>query len=153
MAKRLQNRPNSPDNAAAQERRIKVLNYRIQHQSLRAIANKLGVSHQTVKNDLDRAMEELHKTETQRTADYRMMELQRLEVACSAIMRKVIDGDISAVDEYRKLSESRRKLLGVDAPVQVDLNTGKRVDLSEMTDEELLAYGDFGGDESSETAS
>ncbi len=122
MAKRLKNLPNSPDNVAAQDRRIQVLNYRIQHQSLRAIAKKLNVSHQTVKNDLDKAMEELHKTETQRTADYRMMELQRLEVACSAIMRKVVEGDISAVDEYRKLSESRRKLLGLDGPVSVKLD-------------------------------
>ncbi len=122
MARQLKNLPGSPDNVASQERRIKVLNYRIQHQSLRAIANKLGVSHQTVKNDLDKAMEELHGTETQRTADYRMMELQRLEVACSAIMRKVLDGDISAIDEYRKLGESRRKLLGLDSPTSVKLD-------------------------------
>lgn len=141
MAKKLRQSPRSPQSLSQQQRRIKVLEYRIQHASLRRIADKLGVSHQTIKNDLDKAMEDLHKQENQRTRDYQMMELQRLELASTSIIKRVLEGDVEAIGEYRRLSESRRKLLGLDMPTSLkvdatmdaEINTSVNTEIGEET--------------------
>lgn len=153
MPKGLTNKKASPQNVERQEKKLKALEYRLMHFSSRSIAEKLGVSHQTVMNYLNESMDELRRQETHKAADYRMMELQRLERASAAIMKPVLEGEISAVDEYRKLSESRRKLLGLDSPFVHEIVRGDKVDLSELSDEELLAYGDSGGEASSEATS
>jgi hypothetical protein len=45
----------------------------------------------------------------------RALELQRLETALHALMSKVRQGDLAAIDRWLKLCESRRKLLGLNA--------------------------------------
>lgn len=157
MGKNMQHQPSSPQSLSAKERRILALRYRIQqHASLRDIAKVLKVSHQTIKNDLDKALQELHKTEMHKAKHYRLIELQRLENASYAIFQKVLEGDLPAIDEYRKLSESRRKLLGLDMPasLKVDANVDAEVSTNVNTEigvgEETMRFiqrlrGDFQG--------
>jgi len=45
----------------------------------------------------------------------RALELQRLETALHALVSKVHEGDLAAIDRWLKLCESRRKLLGLNA--------------------------------------
>lgn len=137
MAKNLRHNPNSPQKFSARERRIQVLKYRIQHASLRAIADKLGVSHQTVANDLTRALDELHQTELKEARNFRMLELQRLELASNAIIERVLQGELEAVAQYRLLSESRRKLLGLDAPTALDVRLEEATPLTDLPAQEL----------------
>lgn len=137
MAKNLRHNPNSPQKFGARERRIQVLKYRIQHASLRAIADKLGVSHQTVANDLTKALDELHQTELKEARNFRMLELQRLELASNAIIERVLQGELEAVAQYRLLSESRRKLLGLDAPTALDVRLEEATPLTDLPAQEL----------------
>lgn len=163
MQKNLQHQPTSPQRLTQRERRLKVLDLRKQHFSLRDIAKAINTSHQTVKNDLDKALKELCEAEHHKAAEYRMIELQRLERVSHHVLSQALavgtDGKIAvnlqAVEEYRRLSESRRKLLGLDAPVQheVGFRNPEELDFSDLTDEELLAYGKTGKGDSAEASS
>jgi len=71
-------------------------------------------AYKDVKRELDRLRED--------TADdaqmVRQLELERFDVALDAIFAQVKRGNLGAVDRFIRLSESRRKLLGLDAPTR-----------------------------------
>lgn len=152
MAKNLVHSPRSPEKVNALDRRIRVLDLRKQHFSLRDIARVVKVSHQTVKNDLDQSLQELSKTEQHKTEEYRMLELQRLERVSHHVLTSALstdkDGKVSvnlqAVEEYRRLSESRRKLLGLDMPasLKVDATVGGEINANVNSDigEETMRF-------------
>jgi hypothetical protein len=52
----------------------------------------------------------------------RTYELARLDALAEAIAPKVKAGDIKAVHTAIRIGESRRRLLGLDAPVKIDAN-------------------------------
>lgn len=114
MTKTPESRRITPHKAKIKERRRKVLAYRQLHMNLNAIAAALGVTRQTVKSDLAAVMEDLHLEGALSAKGYLGIELQRLDMACMAIVEKVLEGNIQAIESYRKLCESRRKLLGLD---------------------------------------
>lgn len=59
--------------------------------------------------------------------EYRQMQLQQIETAKRAIMPRVQKGDDKAIASLNALMNREAKLLGMDAPVQVQLET-KQVD-------------------------
>jgi len=63
-----------------------------------------------------------------------LMEEQRLDAMLLSIDRAVKAGHLGAVDRALRISESRRKLLGLDATTK---NTNLNIDLNELTDEQL----------------
>ena len=93
--------------------------------SLRDIASTLEeefqikCSYQTVKTDLDAVLAELIETEISEAKALRAMELARLDGLLEALAPAVDAGDIGAINSALRVAESRRKLLGVDAPVKV----------------------------------
>lgn len=101
---------------AALRRRFQALELRKAGLSLANIAATLHVSASQVGRDLRQALELVHKAETLRLTHLRLLESERLDTASLAIARKVKQGDISAIDRWLKLSEARRKLLGIDQP-------------------------------------
>jgi len=150
----LRHKPTSKEKLGAKERRQKVLDMRLLGASLRRIAEKIGVSHETVRGDLQKALEELSETERAKAEHLRGLELQRLDVAVNAIGSKVLDGDLGAIDRWLKISERRARLLGLDAPDASNIHvTGSA--LTEMSNDELrrivaarqkaLESGDNGG--------
>ncbi len=150
----LRHKPTSKEKMRAKERRQKVLDMRLLGASLRRIADKIGVSHETVRNDLQKALEELSETERAKAEHLRGLELQRLDVALNAIGSKVLEGDLGAIDRWLKISERRARLLGLDAPDASNIHvTGSA--LTEMSNDELrrivaarqkaLESGDNGG--------
>jgi hypothetical protein len=84
----------------------------------------MGISPQTahayVTEALEKGMAEIHE----RGRAYVFTELARLEQPVAFLQRAIRRGDTDAIREHRSLSESRRKLLGLDA--QPDSDTGAR---------------------------
>lgn len=123
----------------AAERRQQALELRKQGQSYRALATALGVSVSTAHTAIQQALAELAELEHESAAEYRAMELERLDTLTVEAWRvlsvthplvsggKVIKGyaddgpKLGAIDRLLRISESRRKLLGLDAPAKTAL--------------------------------
>lgn len=103
----------------AAERRQKALELRKQAQSYRAIGDQLNVSAKTAHQDVQTALAELAELEHASAAEYRTLEEARLDAAAEAIWPKVAKGDLDAVHAWVRISESRRRLRGLDAPQKI----------------------------------
>lgn len=109
------------------------------------IADRLGVSHATINRDfkaLDLMYQERAATDI---ATAKGIDLERLDDLILALWPRAKAGSIEAIDSVRALMAARSKLLGLDAPKQVEL-AGPRggpiphtVAVKEMTDDELRA--------------
>lgn len=117
---RLSNHPAGTEERTA-ERRLKVLNFRKVGWSEGAIAKALGVSRATVHRDRDRTLADLLKEQNTSREEDRALELARLDAVWSKIFPLALTADIRAADVCLRYSESRRKLLGLDTPVKVEL--------------------------------
>lgn len=112
-------------------RREIVLELRKQGKTYRAIAEavrqQLGdelpagwderYAYKDVKRELDRLRDEIAEDAQM----IRQLELERLDLALDAILPMVRKGNLGAVDRLIRLSESRRKLLGLDAPQRQEM--------------------------------
>jgi hypothetical protein len=108
---------------AARERRIKALELRKAAVSYRAIGDTLGVSEAQAHRDVQEALAALVEQERSSAEELRQLELERLDMAALAIVPQVRKGGLAAVAQWVRLSESRRKLLGLDAPTKVASTT------------------------------
>jgi hypothetical protein len=131
---------------AAAERRAKAFELRRAGLPYRGIARELGISEKTAHQDVQRVLAGLAEIERQSAEEYRALELDRLgelQVEATRILRqthplisggKVLSGftsdgkpfgltdpapKLAAIDRLLRISESRRKLLGLDAPTQI----------------------------------
>lgn len=117
------------------DRRSKCLNLRIQGLSYRAIADQLAkegikLSHMSVKNHVNAALDEVKTQTAEEAQHYIQLELERLNIAQAAAMKGMMTGDPQAVNAFVKVCESRRKLLGLDAPVQLQIQQGLQSELT-----------------------
>lgn len=102
---------------AAAERRVKALDLRKRGASYRAIGAQLHVSEAQAHRDVAAALGALAKLEHASAAEYRSMELERLDLALLALAPKLAAGDPQIVNAWVRVSESRRRLLGLDQPI------------------------------------
>jgi hypothetical protein len=100
----------------AAERRLQVLELRKQCKPFRAIGEQLGVSGKTAWQDYQQAMAELAELEQAEAETMRLLESARLDMAREALAPKVMRGNAEAIEAWRRLSESYRKLWGLDRP-------------------------------------
>lgn len=127
------------------ENRNRALELRKSGASYRQIGEALGISmqraHQLVMDELDR----LAHLRLGNADELRRLELERLEMGALAIVSQVRKGEIPAVKVWVRISESRRKLLGLDAPVKVAPTDPEgnalplSPDLTRLSEEELSA--------------
>jgi hypothetical protein len=103
----------------AADRRVQALDLRKAGKSYRAIAQTLGCDVATAHRDVQQALAALAELERQTAEEYRALELARLDMAMEAIATKVAKGNLDAVHAWVRLSESRRKLLGLDKPTLI----------------------------------
>jgi DNA-binding CsgD family transcriptional regulator len=103
----------------AAERPIRAFELRKQGYSYREIGVVLGVSHKTAHEDVQRVLAELATLRQASAAEYVAMELERLDMAQQALAAHLETGDPQIVNSWVKVSESRRKLLGLDAPTKI----------------------------------
>jgi lambda repressor-like predicted transcriptional regulator len=117
---------------AIEDRRAKVWELRKAGYSLRAIANELGVSHETIRQDMAQTMAQVHALNLAGATEYREIELARLDDIIARLyplvfppkhpITKIIPPpDLAAVDRYYKAVDMRAKLLGLYAPAQTQL--------------------------------
>jgi hypothetical protein len=130
---------------AIAERQARAMDLRKRGKSFRYIGRELGVNEATACRDVHAVVEALNEMALDDADTYRRMELERLDALLDAITPKVQRGDAFAIDTARKLSESRRKLLGLDAPTKVAPTNPKGDapyvprDLSKLSEEQLQA--------------
>lgn len=103
----------------ATERRIKVLAYRKAGATYRAIADTLAVSLATVHDDMQRAYAELNEQQQAEAAEAQALEAARLDDLQRACWQQAMSGNLKAIETARRISESRRKLFGLDAPTLI----------------------------------
>ena len=104
---------------AAAARRVAAVQLRMAGASYRTIAQKLGVSHVQAFKDVRAALKTTRVELTETTEEMITLEYARLEAATLAIAERVMKGDLKAIDCWIRLSESRRRLLGLDAPNKI----------------------------------
>jgi hypothetical protein len=114
----ISNAPTGKRETAA-ARRQQALEWRKSGLSYRAIGEKLGVSEKTAYEDVQTALAHLAELEQASAEEYRTLELMRLDMALLALAPKMKLGDPQVVNAWVKVSESRRKLLGLDAPTKI----------------------------------
>jgi hypothetical protein len=105
--------PGQKENAA--ERHVRAFELRKQGYSYRRIGVALGVSAKTVHADVRGVLAELAETRLESAAEYVTMELEHLDIAQQALYQHMSSGDPQIINAWIKVSESRRKLLGLDA--------------------------------------
>jgi hypothetical protein len=103
------------------ERRQRALDLRKNGATYRQIADTLAVSLQVAYEDVQRPLAELAALEQTSAEELRTMELMRLDAAQLALAPKMKLGDPQVVNAWVRVSESRRKLLGLDAPAKTAL--------------------------------
>lgn len=115
---RLSSRKHRVKSAERLERLERVFALMVVGKTERQIAAEMGVSPAGA-HAMCHAIIDIYTERRGELADkYRSMELQRLEHATAALAPKVKKGNLLAIDRWVRLSESRRKLLGVDAPTK-----------------------------------
>lgn len=105
---------------------------RVQGHGYDEIAAHIGVSvdevHKLIRDELDRQI----GTEVADIELARMLDLERLDEALNAIWEGVIEGNRIAIETMLKLQQARAKLLGLDAPIRIDIEQQVRRQAAEM---------------------
>lgn len=104
------------------ERRAKAFALRKMGFSYLAIAKKLECSEGTVFNDVHAVLKDLAKQASEDAAEYRAMELERLDAALNAIHAQVKTGHLGAITVWLKIIEKRAKLMGLDMASALEIS-------------------------------
>lgn len=120
--------------AEAAGRARQALQLRINGATFTAIAETLDVSPSTAHKYVARALADIPRAEAD---ELRTLECQRLDALQRAHWEMALAGDAAATDRVIRIIDRRAKLLGLDAPQQVEI-AGADVDL-DATVNRLLA--------------
>lgn len=108
----------------AAERAHRALDLRIAGAAYRQIGQQLGVSYQTAFRDVQDALAELDALKKKKAERLRDLELKRCDKLTLALQTQARAGDVKAIRTLLGIMERRAKLLGLDAPQQIDATTG-----------------------------
>ena len=122
----------SPKRVEIAERRKIVMALRAEGMRLNAIAEALSqkgitgpkgapVTEGTISKDIKACLKALAEDTDASAEEFRGMEMQRLDMVLSALAKKVRLGDVAAIAQWHKNIEVRAKLLGLNAPVQIQV--------------------------------
>lgn len=103
----------------AADRRVQALDLRKSGASYRQIGGQLSISEAQAYRDVQRGLANLAELEQSSADEYRALELVRLDMAVLALAPKLRLGDPAVISAWVRVSESRRKLLGLDAPTKI----------------------------------
>lgn len=101
------------------QRRSEAYRLRVAGLSLRAIAARLNISHTQARRDVEGAFREWQSIELADRATLVALESERLDLARLSLAPRVAKGDLGAVDRWIRISESYRRLHGLDAPMKI----------------------------------
>ncbi|MGL5924647.1 hypothetical protein [Chroococcidiopsis sp.] len=111
-------------------RRLQAMELRKAGKNYRAIGKELGISEAQAHRDVATVVKSITKLSTETALEHQALELERLEMAMAAIAPQVQKGYLQAIDRWLRLCESRRKLLGIDAPAKQEINSNTAISLS-----------------------
>ena len=103
-----------------QERRLKALQLRKRGLSPYEIAGVLKVSEGTVREDIKRSLAAYDTLEQREVEEMRHLELERLDDLWRGVYDDAVTGDVQSVKAALMIVERRSKLLGLDAPKQIE---------------------------------
>jgi hypothetical protein len=107
--------------------------------SERTIARRLNISPSTAHADVVWVRQERRRRAgTLDLAYHRQVELERLEAVHNALSPAMSKGNINAARTVVRASESRRRLLGLDAPVRIEHVVDPVADLLNTADPEQV---------------
>lgn len=113
-----------PARITAAEREKQAVQMRIAGADYQAISEALNMSRSGAFKAVKRVLERT-RAETNETApELRQIEQRRLERLILSAMPQAQKGHLGAIDIVRKLSESLRKLQGLDEPQKTDITSG-----------------------------
>lgn len=107
------------------ERRKRALDLRLTGATLAEIAETNECSIATVHQDIRKCLSDIPKSSADELRKQEVARLDKLQQAC---WQDAIHGDLAAIDRALKVIDRRAKMLGLDAPQQVEV-TGVDVDL------------------------
>ncbi len=117
------NSPTAQRRIEAKERALKALELRKKGVRYEQIAQQLGYSNRgSAHKAVMRELNLLAKECLEEASKVRDLELQRLDDLFLAAWKAIANGSESAIDRALRVSESRRKLMGLDAAQKVDVN-------------------------------
>ena len=114
----------SPIKVGAAEREKQAVQMRIAGADYQTIADALGMVKSGAYKAVKRALEKTRKDTAESVEELRQVEAHRLERLIVSAMPQAIKGDVQSIEVVRKLSESLRKLHGLDAPAKTDITSG-----------------------------
>ncbi len=97
------------------------LRLRLKGQSLRAISAQLGVSHQQIAQDIEKAIVANRSESLDSIVSAITLELSRLDFCLERLGPAIDRGCHKGINTAIKISERRCKLLGLDAPIQLQV--------------------------------
>lgn len=120
----LNRRTTAPEVLTAQESKARALKLRMRGNSYRAIARALGCSLSTAHGYITDALSEIRAECKESAEQLREIEIAKLDAAEKEAwkrMRGADDADAAKLlNTIKAISESRRKLTGLDAPVKIE---------------------------------
>jgi hypothetical protein len=126
-----------PQRLTKEQRRVEALNYRAAGYDYREIGVALGVSVKTAHQDVQEALAYLRKYERILAEDIRALDLTRLDKMMTYLWPAIERGETYSIAQALNIMSRRAKMLGLDAPVEVDLNI--RRPLAEATMDDLVS--------------
>lgn len=104
----------APLKIPAAARREMALELRASGQSIRAIADKLGVSKSQVQRDIEKELKAAAERRKKIAGLIIDLELAKLDALEEKAWEHITDGELSAIDRVLRSMERRAKLLGLD---------------------------------------
>ena len=114
----------SPIKVGAAERERQAVQMRIAGADYQTIADALGMVKSGAYKAVKRALEKTRQQTAESADELRQIEQNRLERLIVAAMPQALKGDVQSIEAVRRLSESLRKLNGLDAPAKTDVTSG-----------------------------
>ena len=130
-----------PEKVSATVLRRKAVDLRIKGYSFGDIATELGVSRTQAFRLVQGALKVHNRRLAEKAEELIRVEEERLDRAVKGLMKKVDAGDTRAAEVLVRISESRRKLHGLDAPEKKQIAVGV-VDFTDMNDPELVTWAE-----------
>lgn len=104
------------------ERRVQAYELRKQGFTYADIGAALGMSVKTAWQDINSVYVDFHEQLQTSAEELRALESARLDLAQIALYPKLKTGDAATINAWVRISESRRKLFGLDAAPKAPLN-------------------------------
>lgn|SRR3990167_663424 len=108
--------------AYAEQQRLIWFEYK-RGKSIDQVAQKLNLRTKDVSQALRDYLAELRREGLQSVAEYRHVQLERINAAIDAVWPRVLGGNVDAINTMIRLLEREARLLGLDAPTKVDITT------------------------------